>query len=168
MRLHSTTLPELTAEVITSIPIFSQGTYKLPSTTASQHGWRQPGLSHSCSSDPPPDPTLQLAKEFCLQSQMGKELCNTGVLSYYTLKSALVVPSLERRWIQNVFPEKSSQRIGFRNPCFTTSPTPPPHTQRCGDSQCTQMCSILNQSQDILNAHNLQALKKRMLDTHLC
>lgn len=67
---------------------------------------------------------MQLAKEFCFQSQMGKELCNTGVLSYYTLKSALVVPSLERRWIQNVFPEKSKDRVSeplFYNKSNTTS-----------------------------------------------
>lgn len=124
MRLHSTVLPELTAEVIISIPTFSQGSYKLSSPTSMDADNQVYPIASA--QIPSPGPTLQLAKELCLQSQMNKELCNTGELNCYTLNSALVAPpfpSVGEERVQNVFQEKSSQRIGCRNPFFATSPT---------------------------------------------
>lgn len=166
MRLHTTALPELTAEVITPTPIFSQGTYKLPSAMPASMDEDNQVYPIAAPQILPQTLLCSWPRSSASNPKWAKS-CATQVYSITTLSSQLWLSHL---WRGDGFRmcSQRSQRIGFRNPCFTTSPTPPPHTQRCGDSQCTQMCSILNQSQDILNAHNLQALKKRMLDTHLC
>lgn len=118
MRLYSTALPELTAEVITSIPTFSQGTYKLPSAMPANMDEDNQVYPIAAPQIPPPDPTLQLAKELCLQSQMGKELYNTGVLNYYTLKSALVVPSLGEEMDSECVPREVKSKDRVLEPLF--------------------------------------------------